>query len=234
MPVSESAHFSAAITDPGYRRASLSAATKRLLIRHFFLSPTASSAFARRPKTLLLTKKGRRRLCTRFSFGRDVYATGDSPTARVFDCHDPVRAYGRDFSRGAETCTDAAGRNYDIRADCGEGRVECCNSVYDSNGFARADNLSLWRRHIAPVFRGTISATSRQANAARPWLGRDCQSGWIHHHCQSRRFGRGRNNGGPGHRAPQIQGQKGRHRSGHRRGAVKNRREKSPRDHVCR
>src|SRR5207247_4316834 len=102
MPVSESAHCSAAITDPGYRRATVSAATKRLLKRHFFLSPTASSAFARRPKTLLLTKKGRPRLCTRFSFGRDVYATGDSPTARVFDCHDPVRAYWRDFSRGAE------------------------------------------------------------------------------------------------------------------------------------
>src|SRR6266576_2708073 len=70
MPVSESAHCSGAIIDPGYRRATVSAATKRLLIRHFFLSPTASSAFARRPKTLLLTKKGRPRLCTRFSFGK--------------------------------------------------------------------------------------------------------------------------------------------------------------------
>src|SRR6266566_6894389 len=145
MPVSESAHCSAAITDPGCRRATVSAATKRLLIRHFFLSPTASSAFARRPKTLLLTKKGRPRSCTRFSFGRDVYATGDSPTARVFDCHDPVRAYGRDFSRGAETCTNTAGSNHDVRTDCGEGRAECCNGVYNSDRFARDDDSSIWR-----------------------------------------------------------------------------------------
>src|SRR5438094_8123063 len=103
MPVSESAHCSAAITDPGYRRATVSAATKRLLIRHFFLSPTASSAFARRANKLLLTKKGRPRLCTRFSFGRDVYATGNSPTARVFECDDPVRAYGRVVSCSADT-----------------------------------------------------------------------------------------------------------------------------------
>src|SRR5213592_3755544 len=169
MPVSESAHCSAAITDPGYRRATVSAVTKRLLIRHFFLSPTASSAFARRPKTLLLTKKGRPRLCMRFSFGRDVYATGNSPTARVFDCHDPVRAYGRDFGRGAETCTDAAGRNYDIRADCGEGRVECCNSVYDSNGFARADNLSLWRHTLRQFFGG--QSPQRQGKQTLQGLG---------------------------------------------------------------
>src|SRR6266516_4208941 len=127
MPVSESAHCSGAIIDPGYRRATVSAATKRLLIRHFFLSPTASSAFARRPKTLLLTKKGRLRLCTRFSLGREAfYARRNSPAMRVVDCHDSMRPGECVFSRSAGTCADAAGVDHDVRADCGEGRAECC------------------------------------------------------------------------------------------------------------
>jgi hypothetical protein len=32
------------------------------------------------------------------------------------------------------------------------------------------------------IFRRTTSADARQANASRPWLGRDRQSGWIYSH----------------------------------------------------
>ena len=76
----------------------------------------------------------------------------------------------------------------------------------------------------------------RQGKQTLQWLGSGVivRPGGIHSHRQSRGFRRGRNHGRARHRAPEIQGQKSWHRPGHGRGAVKNRREKSAGDHVCR
>src|SRR5438477_201716 len=100
------------------------------------------------------------------------------------------------FCRGAGTSAHSAESHRDLRADRREGRAERRNSVYYSNGVTNASAVSIFRRHAAPIFRGSTSARSRQADAARPRLGRHCESGWIHSHCQPRRFGRGGNHGG--------------------------------------
>ena len=138
------------------------------------------------------------------------------------------------FCRGAGTSAHSAESHRDLRADRREGRAERRNSVYYSNGVTNASAVSIFRRHAAPIFRGSTSARSRQADAARPRLGRHCEPGWIHSHCQPRRCGRGGNHGGTWHRASQIQGKESRHRPRHRRGVVEDRRENSASDCVCR
>ncbi len=92
-------------------------------------------------------KEGRLLLCTRFSFERErLHAKRNSLVVRaVIDWGGCVRTRRRIFSRSAGAGADAVGRNYDIRADCREGRAERCNRIYYPDGFARADNVPIWR-----------------------------------------------------------------------------------------
>src|SRR5207302_11503345 len=59
------------------------------------------------------------------------------------------------FCRGAGTCAHPAESHRDLRADRREGRAERRNSVYYSNGVTNASAVSIFRRHAAPIFRGS-------------------------------------------------------------------------------
>src|SRR6266567_2186059 len=112
-----------------------------------------------------------------------LYAKKNPMVVRAVDCDDVVRPSWCVFCRSAGTCAHAAGGYRELRAGRREGRAERRNSVYYSNGVTDAGAVSIFRRHAAPIFRGPTSARSRQADAARPRLGRHCESGWIHSHC---------------------------------------------------
>src|SRR5882724_8254655 len=137
MPVCGSVHCSAAMTDLGHRRATASAATKRTAATSFLSVWQRSDRFRAKTEDALFHKKGRLRLSVRFSFERETFcARSNFPVGRVIDRHDRVRTSRRVFGRSSGTRADAAGNYNDVSADCSEGRAECCNSIYYTNGVA--------------------------------------------------------------------------------------------------
>jgi hypothetical protein len=56
-----------------------------------------------------------------------------------------VRARESVSRHSTAIATDARGNYHDLRAAGGKGRAECRHSVYDANGLARADGLSIFR-----------------------------------------------------------------------------------------
>ena len=87
-----------------------------------------------------------------------VYGERNSEIVRPIRTYGSVREHESVSRHSAATLANARGNCHDLRAGCRKGRAECRHSIYDANGLARADNIFIWRRHVAPVVRGTMSA----------------------------------------------------------------------------
>src|SRR5262249_14454724 len=112
------------------------------------LLPTRSTFFSRARFTLVGDAQKRavyRRACDSFLKQTD-YAKANCRATRILRRHDSVRAckYVCSYSAGTPACADAGGNNRDIRANCGEGRAECCHGIYHANGRAWPDIISIW------------------------------------------------------------------------------------------
>jgi len=76
---------------------------------------------------------------------RSHYAEGNSEIVRAVHTRGAVCSHESVSRHSTATSANARGNYHKLRAAGGKGRAECRHSVYDANGLARADGLSIFR-----------------------------------------------------------------------------------------